>query len=268
MSAHEPRRLLDYGGELRGLLRDALDAERADDAVDPARMSGIEQRIAASVGAAAAATAAPHPAPAQPAAAAPAPAPAAASGSWLGVKAPWVFLASAAIVGLGALAYSRTDSAAPASNNLAPRAPSAFVPEKKPLEATGATAVDPSVPTLSPADLPSAPSLLAPSKAAPRIDAPSASAAEGEEIALLARAHDALHGQPATSLELCRQHEARYAGGHFAQEREAVAIEALVYLSRRDEAARRFTAFKTRYPTSSHRVHLESLFPASAQPAP
>lgn len=265
MSAREPRRLLEYGGDLRGVLRDALAAERADDAVAPARMSGIEQRIAASI--AVAATAAPHPAPA-PAPPAPPAAAAAASGSWLGAKAPWLLVASAAIVGLGAFAYSRTDSAAPASNPLAPRAPSAFVPEKKPLEATGAMAVDPSMPTLSPADLPTAPALLAPSKAAPRVDAPSASAAEGEEIALLARAHEALHGRPAESLELCRQHEARYAGGHFAQEREAVAIEALVYLSRRDEAARRWAAFKTRYPTSTHRVHLESLFPASTQPAP
>ena len=41
-------------------------------------------------------------------------------------------------------------------------------------------------------------------------------------------------------------------------------IEALVYLKRTEEAERRFAAFKSRYPASSHRVHLDSLFAGSA----
>jgi hypothetical protein len=80
-----------------------------------------------------------------------------------------------------------------------------------------------------------------------------------EEIALIGNAHDALRSNPAAALALCKQHETKFASGHFAQEREAVAIEALVYLNRKDEAQKRFADFDNKYPSSSHRVHLESL---------
>jgi hypothetical protein len=269
MSAHEPRRLLAYGGELRGLVRDALDAERADAPADAARLGSIEQKIAAQIGAAAAVSMPPRP-PAPPAATTPA----APTSAWLGGKASWVALASLAVVGALALSLSlaRSDSAAPASTTT-PRAPSAFVPQKTPLSNAGSASETANVPTLSPADLPSAPPAVSSGRAAARAaldptTPPAATAAtDGEEIALLARAHDALHASPAESLQLCREHEARFANGHFAQEREAVAIEALVYLNRGTEAAARWNEFKARYPTSSHRVHLDSLFPPASAPA-
>ncbi|MDB4945688.1 MAG: hypothetical protein JWP97_5222, partial [Labilithrix sp.] len=135
----------------------------------------------------------------------------------------------------------------------------------------------PVIPTFVPGDLPAAPDPLpappvratastpaGPSSAA----APAASVTgnDGEEIALLARAHEALSTSPATSLALCSEHGKRFAAPHFAQEREAVAIEALVYLGRTDEATRRLDAFRAQYPTSSHRAHLEDLISRPVAP--
>jgi len=85
---------------------------------------------------------------------------------------------------------------------------------------------------------------------------------ESAEIDLLDRAHDALRSRPAEALALCDKHQAEFADGRFTQEREALAIEALVYLGRRDEAERRWSEFQQRYPTSNHRTHLADLFPS------
>lgn len=115
----------------------------------------------------------------------------------------------------------------------------------------------PSAPGISLNDLPNAapPALKAPAK--PNVEAPAPPTQE--EIALIGRAHDALRSDPQSALTLCKEHETKFKAGHFAQEREAVAIEALVYLNRKDEAQKRFAAFDNSYPSSSHRVHLESL---------
>ena len=286
----DPRRLADYGESLRGTLKDALDAERgahgAEDAAEAARLARIEAKFLAAVGAAPAALSPePKPAPAPPAPAPPpaAPAPPAApmaSPSWFSGKGPAI-LATAAVLGAAAFFLSRSEAPAPDAG--VPRVPSAIVAEHRPLAASPAL---PTMKTVSPSDLPTAaPSDPSPVAATPGKDpsnAPSAmakaptnaltnaptSASDTEEIALLARAHDALRGKPAESLELCRQHETKFASGHFAQEREAVAIEALVYLGRRAEAEARWETFRSRYPTSSHRVHLESLFSGSTTNPP
>jgi hypothetical protein len=85
-------------------------------------------------------------------------------------------------------------------------------------------------------------------------------ASEGAEIDLLARAHEALRARPAETLALCQKHQAEFANGRFTQEREALAIEALLYLRRRGEAERRWSEFQQRYPASNHRTHLADLF--------
>ncbi len=245
-ASKDPLRLLDYGDRLGSVLRGALDAEREGGADDAARLARIGRRIAEAT------AAVPPPAPASPPAA-PAVKPAA-----LATKGPIVGIAAATLAGLVAIALvaSRSPSdAQPATPApiVQPAAPApAPAPDPAPAKTTEA------VPTVSPADLPSAPERPSAAKApAKNAAAPS----EADEIALLGRAHDALRTSPAESLLLCKEHEAKYAGGHFAQEREAVAIEALVYLRRTDEARRRLAEFERRWPTSSHRVHLESLLP-------
>jgi hypothetical protein len=83
---------------------------------------------------------------------------------------------------------------------------------------------------------------------------------EGAEIDLLAQAQESLRSRPAETLALCEKHRAEFAKGRFTQEREALAIEALLYLHRRSEAERRWSDFQERYPASNHRIHLADLF--------
>lgn len=256
-TSRDPRRLADYGDRLDGILRGALDAERGDGA-DAPRLAAIEAKLAARL------ASPPDAGPEAPPAAPPAPAP---PSGLLGSKTAWM-LAGAALVAGGALFFSRGGSSSP------PPADHAVVAEEharapEPLPPPAAPA-QPAIATVSPADLPAAREPFAAPSARPNVRVPSLdrdrerATSEGEEIALLARAHEALGAHPADSLALCREHEQRFATGHFAQEREAVAIEALVYLNRRAEAERRFDGFRQRYPTSSHRGHLEGLFPSAA----
>lgn len=249
MSFEGPRRLFE-GDESSGLLRGALEAERRH-AVDEPRLRRIEQAVAM-IGASAAAPSASAPAEvaasAEPAA------------GWLASKGPLVLLAAATFGGLAAV-FAVGGDPSPATQPAPQRGPEVVAAPGPPREAEPRLA-EPAIATLSPADLPTAP---APPPSAKTARA-TASATEGDEIALLARAHDALHDDPARSLALCREHEARFSGGHFAQEREAVAVEALVYLGQKDDAARRWSEFQRRYPSSSHRGHLASLFAASPAP--
>lgn len=228
--SHDPRRLLEYGDELNGVLKNALEAERAEPDVDEARLRRIEQGIAAAVGAGVVAPKAP----------------------WLSTKAQWVLATAALAIGVSAVGlHVGDDTASPRIS----RSPSALVSERRHLELGSAAAPL----TLRPEDLPAAPS--AAQTPSPHVTAPAAVVVptEADEIALLARAHDALRANPGDALALCAEHEKTFASGHFAQEREAVAIEALVYLGRKEEAKKRFASFQRLYPSSSHRAHLEIL---------
>jgi hypothetical protein len=55
-------------------------------------------------------------------------------------------------------------------------------------------------------------------------------------------------GNAAQALEACAQHAARFPEGQLAEERESLAIRALLRLGRRDEAETRAAAFRGRYP--------------------
>jgi len=256
----DPKRLADYGEGLRGTVRDALDAERSPDDAEAARLARIEAKLLAALGAAPllvtppAAEAPPAVPPAE-TPAAPAPPPS----SWLGAKG--AAAAGAAAVVIGVAFFLSRPSPAPSASPAPPSAPA--IVEPAPTVAEPASA-PPSIKTVSPSELPTA--IEPPTKPAPSArenttaSAAASSVTDTEEIALLARAHDALRGSPAQSLELCREHEKKFPSGRFSQEREAVAIEALVHLGRRDEAAKRWSSFQSRFPGSSHRVHLESLF--------
>jgi|GEM_PF-1950810 len=308
MSSSNPRRLVEYGGELRSVLRDALDAERSAAPADAARLSALEQKIALAVaagpgagaGAAGRNPGAPKPAnpaelpaagtnpgaPTAPPTAPPTPPtaspPIAAAGKGIAGKGAWALLGVVA-VGVGVFALSRAGGT---SSSLAPpgtRAPSAALVEVPAADEQagggGAPAREAVIPVVSPADLPTVTTPAtppAPAKAPPAAATTTGTTTaaappppplnDAEEIALLARAHEALRGRPSESLALCAQHESKFAAGHFAEEREAVAIEALVYVNRSEEAQRRFARFEARYPSSAHRLHLESLLPRAPAP--
>jgi len=79
------------------------------------------------------------------------------------------------------------------------------------------------------------------------------------EVHLLERAQDALGASAAEALALTRQHAGRFPGGALAQERELVAIQALLRLGQAGEARARGARFLAAFPGSAHRRRIEAL---------
>jgi hypothetical protein len=79
------------------------------------------------------------------------------------------------------------------------------------------------------------------------------------EVKLLERAQDALRTRPAEALALCSDHARRFSSGMLVQEREMIAIEALVKTGQKAEARKRAERFKATFPGSSHTRRLEAL---------
>jgi hypothetical protein len=112
-------------------------------------------------------------------------------------------------------------------------------------------------------------SLLTTSSAAPTPATPSATApasvpsAQGlgapSEIELLRDARFALKQSPARALELTDEHARRYARGKLVQERELIAISALVALGRRTAALSRGANFERAFPQSPYREQVSDL---------
>jgi outer membrane protein assembly factor BamD (BamD/ComL family) len=69
----------------------------------------------------------------------------------------------------------------------------------------------------------------------------------------------ALVDNPARALELADHADDRFPSGALVQEREVVAIEALVQLGRQDDARERAGRFLRRFPASVYQRHLEAL---------
>jgi hypothetical protein len=89
------------------------------------------------------------------------------------------------------------------------------------------------------------------STAAPRAQL-SAGEALVEELALLRRAQRALTTRPVQALSLVRQHERDFTHSSFVQERETLAIEALLRAGRVRDAHTRAAAFGRRFPESAY----------------
>jgi len=80
------------------------------------------------------------------------------------------------------------------------------------------------------------------------------------EALMIRRAHDALlRGAPDRALVLVAEHARAYPTGALAQEREVIAIEALVAEGRRADAQTRAAAFRAAHPGSVHLGRLERL---------
>jgi len=90
-------------------------------------------------------------------------------------------------------------------------------------------------------------------------EAPAVALDPETELALLRRALGALAAQPRESLELAAQHERDYAQGIFGQEREVIAIDALIALQRTTAAETRARRFLERYPRSAHAPRIRTL---------
>jgi hypothetical protein len=79
------------------------------------------------------------------------------------------------------------------------------------------------------------------------------------EVKLLERAQDALRSRPADALALCTEHERRFPHGMLAQEREVIAIEALVKEGRMPDATARADRFAATHPSSTHQRRIDAL---------
>jgi len=79
------------------------------------------------------------------------------------------------------------------------------------------------------------------------------------EIALLRDAQDALRSSPATALSLADEHAAHFAAGILSQEREVIAIEALIMVGRLDEARARAARLFRAVPRTAYRPRVQAL---------
>jgi hypothetical protein len=90
---------------------------------------------------------------------------------------------------------------------------------------------------------------------------------ETEELRLLARAQKALAIDPAFALTLAHEHRRRFPTGSMDQEREVIAVNALVNLGRTAEARERAERFARDHAGSAYTARMQSILArAAAQP--
>jgi hypothetical protein len=259
----EPARLLDPDADTPAPLRDALDAGRAE-LPDAARLARLAARLP--LGGPPSPPSPPAPPPAAPLA--PAAAPSVLSGALVGAAL------ALAVVGGAFVREALTENVGAQTIATTTARPAVSAP---PVEASRAaveppaTRLDPPPPSASPAASTPPPRASAPPTAsasapspAPTIEAsaaPEPPAAGESEVALLQRAQDALGADPARALALASEHEQRFPRGSLGQERELLAVSALVALGRSEDARARAIRFLARHPDSAHRSRLLAIVP-------
>jgi hypothetical protein len=112
---------------------------------------------------------------------------------------------------------------------------------------------------VEPPDVPSPPTEAAPIAAAEEWKPPSAQPWPATELALVRKAQDALRSTPAAALSLADELAARFPAGVLSQEREVIAIEALIELRRPDEARARAARLLGAVPGTAYRPRVEAL---------
>ncbi len=83
-------------------------------------------------------------------------------------------------------------------------------------------------------------------------------AARPDELSLIAQAQ-ALRDQPRALLKVLKQHAAWYPNGMLAQEREVLAVEALLASGKIEAGKRRAARLEAEYPTSAHLPRVRAL---------
>ena len=155
----------------------------------------------------------------------------------------------------------RVQRPAPSATEEATAAPVRSATTVRPVQAAGSASAAPVVESAAPAGTGSAAS----AEAAP---APGGGGDAETEAHLLQRAQDALGTNPGEALSLAEAHASKFPAGALGQEREVVAIQALLRLGRGDEARARGAKFLAAFPGSAHRRRIEALLgPAAPAPA-
>jgi hypothetical protein len=258
MNEHDPPPLTDPASAAPALLRDALVTARAQ-APSSAQLASLAARLP--LGA---------PPPAGPSGAAPAAPPIGAPPSILSGALIGAAL-GVLVSGAGLWRSAKSEPAQEAAPRVtvvavaeAPRAVTA-PPATPPVSAPPAVSAASSVPR--PAQVAASASVIAeahePTAApVPTGESVGAMASPGDaetEAHLLQRAQDALSGGPAQALALTEAHASRFPAGALGQEREVVAIQALVRLGRLEEARARGARFAAAFPGSAHRRRIDAL---------
>jgi len=88
-----------------------------------------------------------------------------------------------------------------------------------------------------------------------------------DELSLLQRSRASLRRDPAAALELAEQHVRDYPAGLFVQERELLAIQALLKQRRDAEAFERAERFVAEQPASAYAVRIREMLLTSARVA-
>jgi len=130
-----------------------------------------------------------------------------------------------------------------------------------------AASSDVAAPSVAPTDLTmpvSAPTRTAatPSAPSPRavIDHDLVADTADAELALIRAAQSSIDARPELALRFSERHRARFPSGLLAEERETLAIDALVRLGRAQAAQTRAQAMRQRWPASAHWTRLERRF--------
>jgi hypothetical protein len=84
------------------------------------------------------------------------------------------------------------------------------------------------------------------------------------ELALMKQAQALTGTNPTQALALCAEHQQRFARGVLAEEREAIAVEALLRLGQKTEAQARARRFLRDHPGSAYRARMQTALDAGA----
>jgi len=154
----------------------------------------------------------------------------------------------------------------PMSNRIAGQRAAAAQPSSSSTEMSSPRAIDHEAAQLRDAPATEQPALAPralPSALSPQKGPTAGEVAELSEVDLIERAHNALPGDPPRALAWLREHERRFPDGTFAQERDAIAIEALVGEGDLVGARARARLFLARFRGSAYAAHVESLVHAN-----
>jgi hypothetical protein len=93
-----------------------------------------------------------------------------------------------------------------------------------------------------------------------------APADDGEELRLLSRAHSALALDPAFALTLAHEHRRRFPSGSMDQEREVIAVSALMALGRVDDARQAADRFARDHAGSAYVARIRAIVTPRTSP--
>jgi hypothetical protein len=192
---------------------------------------------------------------------------------------PWIKAAGALLLSaaIGFYALTRMAQTEPTAAAPPPAKPATAAEDTSPAPAIATPTPVPGTPSAQPVPEPvlqqqPRPRAASKPRATPATDttanAPAPSPVPERELVLLQRSQSALDRDPSAALSLAEQHARDYPHGVFAQEREILAIEALLKLKQRPAALTRAEQFLRHHPESPHSTRVRALLERSRLLAP